>query len=307
MDCDNYEKSTVITMKFVYNEDFIKLILNGITKSSDIYCSTINLLKRATRFMRIFSIVFIVLVLSLNSCFGPFNPYDPPPSQTDDDTTSTTQNGLIAYWKCNDTGKTLTDELGLYNGIISGPTFESGIDSTALQFNGSSDYIYFDPADDSVFNFGTGDFTVSLWVKPVITKLVTDSTRYIILAKGIALESGFTLAITGDQNANPRFSGYVGNYQAAETNDTTFNAADATWRHIVLLRRSATVELYVDGIEINSYPYSMTITTELHFLIGDDASSREDNEFPGSIDEIKISDIAWTTTKINYEYNLHKQ
>ncbi|MBN1309010.1 MAG: LamG domain-containing protein [Chitinispirillaceae bacterium] len=245
----------------------------------------------------------LVPLLFFCSCFGPFDPYNPAPEPSGDNDTSISTptpqrpSGLVGWWACDDTaGNTLTDSLGKSSGQIVGCSRESGKSGLALSFNGSGDYVSVAPTPDSLFEFGTGDFTISVWVKPHITEAQSDTTRYDIIAKGIARQSGYSLSIL-----NNRFSAFVGQYATGSIN-TEFPANANDWRHCVMLRRKGTVELFVNGKITQTYQSSSNVSSGLYLLFGKDASTRRDTNFPGMIDEIKILNTAWNTSDVSNEY-----
>lgn len=238
----------------------------------------------------------ITVLLFAVSCFGPLDPYDVAPSEPDD-TTTVPSDGLVAWWTCNDSaGSTLSDSAGASHGQIVGCDRDSGIEGLGLSFDGSGDHVVILPAKDSLFDFGEGDFTISVWVKPRIINMVTDSTRYDIIAKGSAGKNGYALSVYRNS-----FSAFVGPYYSS-SNDTVFPANENVWRHCVMIRSRKNVSLYVDNRKIQSYTSESDVSTSVSLLIGSDASSRLDRRFPGIIDEIKISDAAWSAADVAAEY-----
>ena len=75
---------------------------------------------------------------------------------------------LVAHWKFNEgTGSTAYDSSvnnntgALHN--MAEDDWVSGLDGTALNFDGSDDYVQV--ADDSSMSFGTGSFSIAVWMK----------------------------------------------------------------------------------------------------------------------------------------------
>jgi hypothetical protein len=248
--------------------------------------------------MRSATVMGIVGTLLL-FCWGPFNPYDPAPkNRGDGDTTQSTQRpaGLVGWWTCDDTSSSvLLDSAGNSDGQIIGCRREAGISGQALNFDGNGDYVLIPSTEDSLFDFGTGDFTISAWVKPRIIEVNPDSMNYGIITKGVARDKGYGLYVERNH-----FSAFVGRFDSG-SNDTV-KANDNKWHHCVMVRRKGTVALYLDGKEIQSYANNESVTTGVNLLIGRDASSERENNFPGRIDEIKILNSAWGTTDVNNEY-----
>ena len=254
--------------------------------------------------MRIFYVMVWLSFVSLHSCFGPFDPYNPPPDQKDTTSITVSTKGLLAYWSCDDSaGSTgLKDSLGKNDGVLFGAISDSGVEGKGLRFNGTDSYAVVEIPKESAMDFGSGDFTVSLWVKPLIYKAVTDSTRFDIISSGIAKEHGFTISIY-----RKSFGMYVGQFKN-NPSDTTYDATEKKWHHIVCVRRHSTVALYVNGSKIQSYANDNDLSGngDVKIMVGDDASPRNDNAFPGIIDKIKIYTIAWDETNIRSEYNRFK-
>ena len=73
----------------------------------------------------------------------------------------------VAWWKLDSTlGNILADSAGTNDGIkINSPTSVSGIVDNAFSFDGINDYVKV--SDNPALDFGTGDFSVSTWVKTI--------------------------------------------------------------------------------------------------------------------------------------------
>jgi hypothetical protein len=73
--------------------------------------------------------------------------------------------GMVSYWKFDeDSGTIATDSVGTNDGtLVNGPVWTSGQVDGALSFDGVDDYVSVPDSDD--WYFGTGDFTIDLWVR----------------------------------------------------------------------------------------------------------------------------------------------
>ncbi|MHC4158358.1 MAG: LamG domain-containing protein, partial [Planctomycetota bacterium] len=73
---------------------------------------------------------------------------------------------LTSWWKFDEgSGTTVYDSAGSNHGTIHGAQWTTGQVGGALSFDGNEDYVkVIDPADGSL-DFGTGNFTISLWFK----------------------------------------------------------------------------------------------------------------------------------------------
>ena len=126
------------------------------------------------------------LILILCSCFGPFDPYNPDliTGYDKENPLDPIPNSIVAYWDFNEgQGATVDNRVSdRSDGSIQSCLWDStgGLDSSStLKFNGTSSYVFV--RDDTTLNFGTGDFTVSFWIKP---EKITGSGHMDIIRKG---------------------------------------------------------------------------------------------------------------------------
>jgi hypothetical protein len=251
------------------------------------------------------SIYMLVVILLIFSCFGPFDPFDPAPLRGNESDTTVTENpgtttsGLIARWKCDDTASnTFKDENGAHDGQRVGGTSDSGIDGRSLHLDGEGDFMYISNSD-SVFDFDTGDFTLSVWVKPQVVNTEVDSL-YPIFSIGELFEDGFSLLVKDGY-----FGALIGPYKSQTAMDSSAAVGSNSWHHVVMLRKNSTVELYVDARRVQSYDSDYTVATRLQLMIGRGYSqglySTVDHFFRGNIDEIKILNIGWSSSDVAAE------
>ena len=250
------------------------------------------------------ALITAILTAMATGCFGPLDPTNPPPARTEnsDDTSHTTTSthapGLIAWWTCNDSSTTrLKDSLGKFNGQISGCTVDSGIEGAGLRFSGSGSSIgVYPPTGDSSFDFNAGDFTVSLWVKPMLVGGTDDTMN--IIARGETNKTGFVLTII-----EKRFTVFLGEQKKATLSEDD-PLEYGVFQHIVLTRHQGEVIFFVNSKETISF----TSTESIHFdgpvplFIGRDNSNSSNNNFNGLIDEIKLLDMAWGIAEVDNEY-----
>jgi|GEM_PF-5491042 len=171
--------------------------------------------------------------------------------------------GLAAHWKLDETsGTTATDATGVNNGSMQGG-LDAGADSvegvigSALHFTaGTSDYIR--AADHASLDFGTGDFTYSVWIKT--TQDCTGNKVY-IGQRNDASYPGVWLGCFGATDI-PRFEPRDTNSVGVGVNGSAA-INDGQWHHLVGVKEghsSAIVRLYVDGVLVNSGSASYTGT-----------------------------------------------
>ncbi|WP_406662141.1 LamG-like jellyroll fold domain-containing protein [Methanolobus sp. ZRKC3] len=197
----------------------------------------------------------------------------------------------IAWWKLNEnTGTLASDSIGSHDGTINSASWTTGINSSALNFDGSTSYVQVNERIISGY-----PFTISAWVK------TTDSG------------SDQAIANIADSSHNKKYYGiYVdssgkASLMARKTQEkriigSTIN--DGNWHHVVGVFTSANDRtLYVDGL-ING-----TDTATVNFDVNVDrwafgrwTDSTPSNYFDGSIDEVKLWDRALNATEVQQLY-----
>jgi hypothetical protein len=215
--------------------------------------------------------------------------------------------GLVGYWPLNEGGGTTTSDLsGNGNdGTLNLPKWDSGKFGSALNFDGVDDYV--DCGNPSILDFGTGDFTISAWVK-----MPSSTDVYTVFAKGGDDSGGvrYTLSM-GESNDH-------GITMLTDDNSDKIRAEGATlvddgiWHHVVGMREGTTLRTSVDGVYedgINDLPsagYNLSGTSQKNALIGA-IWSQEDNVikkyFTGLIDDVAIWNRALTPEEISYLWN----
>jgi hypothetical protein len=72
--------------------------------------------------------------------------------------------GPISYWRLDEnSGATTRDSIGDNDGTITGATWTTGVNGSALHFDGVDDYVCVPHSDD--FNI-TNNLTLEAWIKP---------------------------------------------------------------------------------------------------------------------------------------------
>lgn len=123
----------------------------------------------------------------------------------------------------------------------------SGVSSGALSFDGVNDYV--EVPDDEALDFGTGDFTVSFWFYKLATAANWSNCYGVNKWKsGAARGTNEWLLNIGSSATTdkPSFVVEIGtaSYGIGHTSEVTL----LEWHHLVGVRKSNTLSLYVDGI-----------------------------------------------------------
>ena len=132
--------------------------------------------------------------------------------------------------------------------------WNQGSGGSSLVFDGSGDY--FTVPDGSDFNFGTGDFTVEMWVY-----LGQLNRFHALWANGPVQIGSFAVYIN---SANKLEISYYSNFLIFGQTALQLN----TWHHVAVTRQSSVTRVFLDGLLDASDPNGFNNTTN-QCLIGD--------------------------------------
>ncbi|OHB63343.1 MAG: hypothetical protein A2168_02495 [Planctomycetes bacterium RBG_13_50_24] len=204
-------------------------------------------------------------------------------------------NKLVAWWKFENDAN---DSAGSNNGTIHGnPTYVDGKVGRAISLDGDD---YVDCGNPDSLNFGTGDWTISAWIKTTQTGTNEDDAhmnRGTVFANGGDEVDGIRYALclnevqlgmmtlTTDDNINNKVQ---------TTGSTRVN--DGAWHHIVGMRNAGQLRVYVDGaLDGGSYlpdGYDLSGASQHNAYIGVVTDHRDSSlykYFVGLIDEVCIT------------------
>lgn len=181
------------------------------------------------------------------------------------------------------------------NGTVNGATLSTN------RFGGSDSAYYFPSASSiSVSNnsdlyFGTGDFSVCFWFKTTST-----GNRWVLSLDNASSTIGHNYGIvSGKFRFNIR--GTLGG-SITSNNNISLN----TYYHIVCIRQSGTMTMYVDNVlqtsTLTGKTESVTQSTS-NYVIGNYTVGGNPSELLGNIDYIIMYDRALTSTEIGQIYN----
>ncbi len=180
--------------------------------------------------------------------------------------------------------------------------------NNCLDFDGTDDYV--EVSSSSALNFGTGDFTISLWLKSSLTsdgmlvEKIWDS-QSTLGGNGWAIQlqaSGrFKFSISDTYEETPTV------FQSIDGN--TWN--DGEWHHLaIVVDRSSNVSFYINGIadrvgDVSSESGSLSNTYPLLIGINYNKNATKDLQFDGLIDEVRIWNDVRTQAEIRA--NMYKE
>ena len=149
----------------------------------------------------------------------------------------------------------------------------------SMYFDGSGDWLFMRP--NVANDFGTGDFTIEMWIYPTATIVdyrmllsIASTTSYITLRAG---GTGGRLEIVGD-------SGLVA--QISLNNSVALN----TWAHLAVVRVGTTFTVYVNGISLgtatSSSAFNLSLTSGTYVGRWGGGTNYE---WVGYIDDLRIT------------------
>jgi len=193
----------------------------------------------------------------------------------------------MAYWYFNEgTGAIAHDRSGNeHDGTIYGATWAEGIFASALDFNGSSDYVSTDVGNGMTFD----GITMSAWV---YTEDTTDASGIICSRNG----TNYGALSLGLGNQTPCFM-IQGKGLAQSSNGTI---AKNQWVMLTGTYDGTTFRVYVDGKPQGTGTGTGSWAPGANFDIGRDnwATSELGRWFDGRIDEVRIYNRALSETEV---------
>jgi hypothetical protein len=160
--------------------------------------------------------------------------------------------------------------------------------SSSMAFDGSGDYLT--AVDNSLFDFGTGDFTIECWAN---FSVATSGVNYAFVGQGTSAftsNAGF-LFLRHDSN-KLRFiytsdGTGVSGYRVTDST-ATFTPTTGVWYHLAVTRSGSTFRLFIDGVQAGSSTQTTSIfNSTLALAVGADSSGGI--PFNGYIDDLRIT------------------
>ncbi|MBK8818575.1 MAG: hypothetical protein IPN49_05585 [Saprospiraceae bacterium] len=215
-----------------------------------------------------------------------------------------TQNITLPSGVCSNTSRIKVEAVGNIFFDISNTNFtiENStvpVKAEMLTLDGTNDQI--EIQSTTMGNFGTGNFTIEMWVK------TTDLNSTLITKRPACDCDNFwhfnikTGKITAEFISNNLCNNQV------EYIGTNTTVADGNWHHVAFVRSGTNILGYVDGVlDINiddAHLYNFSNSAKI--IIGNQVCSvfNSNTHFTGNLDEIRIWNVARTVTEINNNMN----
>lgn len=149
----------------------------------------------------------------------------------------------------------------------------------SIAFDGSGDYLITDAADVNAYAFGSGDFTIEMWVYPTAgtSRMLYDGRP----------SSAVSLSPTIYINASNVLAYYTNGADRITGASLTLN----TWSHIAVVRSSGSTKMYINGTQSGS-TYADTnvyVNAATRPIIGADGGNVASQNYAGYIDELRVT------------------
>lgn len=169
--------------------------------------------------------------------------------------------------------------------------------AAALNFAGVDNYL---SINNTIGNFGTGDFAVETMLKTTSTEL-----QYLFSKRSNCGHDNFwSIDITTAGKMQIELDESGSNYLSL-TGTTSVN--DGQWHHLALTRVSGVVTIYVDGVVQNSGISSANLNNiyplELGSSVCNGFPTNLSIKFSGDLDEVRIWDVGRTQAEIQNSMN----
>jgi hypothetical protein len=207
---------------------------------------------------------------------------------------------LISWWKFEND---VNDSAGENHGTIKGnPTYTAGKFGQAINLDGDD---YVDCGNPDSLNFGTGDWTISVWIKTTQSGMEPEN-RGTVIANGGDEAGGIRYTLTVNEE-------YLNTVVLTTDTDLSKIQAigktavnDGKWHHVVGIRSRNQLYVYVDGIMDGSNylsgEYDLSGTSQHNAYIGVITDNRDNSLFKyfvGLIDELCIFKCALDAKSVN--------
>jgi hypothetical protein len=189
----------------------------------------------------------------------------------------------VACWKLDESAGSTAYDSSPYgsSGSINGASRTSGRSGNALYFDGVNDYVTM--GDQSILDFGTSSFTVSIWMKS------SSITSFGILFTKIGSSRGYA-CYSSDMSNALRCALGDGTTLSGHTFSANIAPFDGSWHFVTFMvnRSENRAYAYMDGIRSTDYwdiSSFGSLDTTAQFAL---ALNQGGSYYNGTIDEVRI-------------------
>jgi len=156
-------------------------------------------------------------------------------------------------------------------------TDQAKFGDTSFHVPSNGDYLKM-PGGTDTGNFGTGNFTIEMW----IYRTASGATQPLIDSRAAAQAVDYMTQITSGNVLRSRYGGIANTSATVPVNE---------WVHIAIVRNSGTVTQYINGTGGGNYSSSASLTvTSSGLTLG--GSANDSGSIAGYIDDIRFSKTA---------------
>ena len=156
-------------------------------------------------------------------------------------------------------------------------TDQAKFGDTSFHVPASGDYLKM-PGGTETGNFGTGNFTIEMW----LYRTASGATQSIIDSRSAASATDYQTHITSGNKLRSRYGGIAETSATVPVNE---------WVHIAIVRNNGTVTQYINGTGGGTYSSTASLTvTSSGLTLGGGAN--DSGSIAGYVDDIRISKMA---------------
>jgi|WetSurMetagenome_2_1015567.scaffolds.fasta_scaffold05839_2 hypothetical protein len=199
---------------------------------------------------------------------------------------------LSGIWRFDEGVDNLTgDSSGEGNdATINGASWTTGKYGSALNFDGTNDYVEATPQTTV-----SGAFTVAAWVT-----ISDDSARTILSTRGPS-EYGFDMELRNGNEINASIG--TGTAWLAPTANVTFSYDHDRWYHIAYAVNQTGYRIFINGTLVKTGTYAGTpLLYDVNHTLDIGRKQSGTDYFKGAIDEVKVWRRALNDTEVLSEY-----
>jgi len=156
-------------------------------------------------------------------------------------------------------------------------TAQSKFGVSSIFFDGTGDYLRVLPS--AAFAFGTGDFTIEMWVYRVGTAL----QRLYDGSQGLAT-GGLAIGVTANS-----YLSFIGSGSVERIATTSVVPANV-WSHVAVCRSSGSTRMFLNGTQVGStYVDATSYASPTPYVLVGISNNESGSPFSGYIDELRVT------------------
>jgi len=206
---------------------------------------------------------------------------------------------LLAHWALD--GDFSDSSGNNFHGTPDGATIIPDPERGQVADFDNDDDQYVDCGNPHYLNFGTGDWTLALWVK------TTTFDKTALLSNGGDGGGGHRWSIGFEQGPYDKVTLTTDDDSSKRQANAGSSINDGVWHHVVGLRDGDRIRIYIDGVEEDSEGlpdgYDLSGTSQANVYLGviwNQQKSYLEKYFTGQLDDVRVYNYALTLAEIAY-------